>query len=50
MCGKETEGIERKWETREEAPAGPGFRWRVRRKKGWDTSFACAGRVGVWGA
>lgn len=27
VCGKQTKGTERKWETREEAPAGSGFRW-----------------------
>lgn len=28
-CGKQTKGAERKWETREEPPAGRGFRWRA---------------------
>ena len=29
VCGKLTKGTERKWETREEAAAGHGFRWRM---------------------
>ena len=45
--GKLTEGTERKWETREEAPAGCGFRlesWP--RKNGWEVSL-CVGWVGL---
>lgn len=39
-CGKQTKGTERKWGTREEAPAGHGFRRRAGRKMVGDVSVA----------
>lgn len=45
VSGKQTKGTERKWETREEAPAGSGFRWGFGgRKVGGRCLSARAGR------
>lgn len=46
VCGKQTKGAERKWETRGEPPAGRGFRWRVVGGR-WGLGGVCA-RAGRW--